>query len=157
MKHLTRTALVLLCVLCLAALTAGCGASPDEEPAASAAVPETSAETTTSPTASETTAPTTAPTAPDSGTGYCAVDSLVVRGGPGTDYYGIGGLKYGERVEILGREGDWFRIAFKTETGDVGYVSAQYIQGEAPTPTTAAVATGSSETTADEASGTDGG
>lgn len=33
MKHLTRTALVLLCVLCLAALTAGCGASPDEEPA----------------------------------------------------------------------------------------------------------------------------
>ncbi len=34
MKHLTRTALVLLCVLCLAALTAGCGARPDEEPAA---------------------------------------------------------------------------------------------------------------------------
>lgn len=97
-------------------------------------------------TASETTAPTTVPAAPDSGTGYCSVDSLVVRGGPGTDYYGIGGLKYGEQVEILGREGDWFRIVFKPGDDGVGYVSAQYIQGTVPLPTTAAAVSESGTT-----------
>lgn len=45
---------------------------------------------------------------------------------PGTDYGAIGGLKMGDQVKILGKEGDWYKIEFK-ETG--GYVSAQFIQG----------------------------
>lgn len=90
-------------------------------------------------------APTTAPAAPEAGTGYCSVESLIVRGGPGTDYYGIGGLKFGEQVEILSREGDWFRIAFQPGPDGVGYVSAQYIQGAPPAPTTAPMTTASTE------------
>ena len=42
----------------------------------------------------------------------------------------------GDQVKILGKEGDWYKIEFK-ETG--GYVSAQYIQGEEPAPTTAPI------------------
>ncbi|MCI8553330.1 MAG: SH3 domain-containing protein [Clostridiales bacterium] len=103
----------------------------------------TSGSETTAPTAAITTASTTA--SPVQGRGYCnSDDGLRIRSGPGTDYRGIGGLKYGEEVTILGREGDWYKIVFK-DTG--GYVSAQFIQATPPsaipivTTTTAPAAT----------------
>ena len=122
MNDTVRAALVLFCAFLLSAPLAGCGSAPQEAPASSEAA-ETAASL-----------PGTA-----AGAGYCSVKSLVVRSGPGMGYCGIGGLKYGEQMEILGREGDWFRIAFKPAPGGVGYVSAQYIQGEEPAPTTAPI------------------
>ncbi|MCI9415398.1 MAG: SH3 domain-containing protein [Clostridiales bacterium] len=94
----------------------------------------------------DTTTTTAAPTSPGTveGKGYCnSDDGLRIRSGPGTDYQGIGGLKYGEEVSILGREGDWYKIVFK-ETG--GYVSAQFIQATPP-----AALPGSTTTTAPQA------
>lgn|GEM_PF-2722764 len=137
MNDTARAALVLFCAFLLSAPLAGCGSAPQEAPASSEAAAETTAETAAS--LPGTAAATTAPAAPEAGAGYCSVKSLVVRGGPGMGYCGIGGLKYGEQMEILGREGDWFRIAFKPAPGGVGYVSAQYIQGEEPAPTTAPI------------------
>ena len=127
MNDTVRAALALFCAFLLSAPLAGCGSAPQEAPASSEAAAETTAETAAS-------LPGTA-----AGAGYCSVKSLVVRSGPGMGYCGIGGLKYGEQMEILGREGDWFRIAFKPAPGGVGYVSAQYIQGEEPAPTTAPI------------------
>ena len=111
---------VLLCLTGLLTILSGCGQSQEGETSA--------AETTVTQTTTQTETTETTVTQV-TGVGYCNADSMNVRGGPGTDYYAIGGLKYGERVEILGREGDWYRIAFKE---DVGYVSAQYIQSSPP-------------------------
>ena len=133
MNDTARAALVLFCAFLLSAPLAGCGSAPQEAPASSEAAAETTAETAAS-------LPGTA-----AGAGYCSVKSLVVRSGPGMGYCGIGGLKYGEQMEILGREGDWFRIAFQPGPDGVGYVSAQYIQGAPPAPTTAPMTTASTE------------
>lgn len=131
---------VLLGLCALLAALPGCG-DKGEGDGSSAPAETTAAETTTQAPPTETTAPQV------TGVGYCFADSMFVRGGPGTDYYAIGGLKYGEQVEILGKEGDWYRIAFKE---DVGYVSAQYIQSSPPPEdiqnTTAATTTAASTT-----------
>ena len=134
-----QTAGILLCLGGLLAVLSGCG-QPQEESGSSASAETTAPQTTTQPAPTETTA------AQVTGTGYCTADSMNVRGGPGTDYFAIGGLKYGERVEILGKEGDWYQIAFKE---DVGYVSAQYIQSTPP-PITSATAVTTAETDAAE-------
>ena len=103
-------------------------------------------EPTEAPTEAETTTTTAAPVTSD--VGYVNATTMHIRSGPGTDYGAIGGLKMGDQVKILGKEGDWYKIEFK-ETG--GYVSAQFIQGspvtvtttapadDIPTPTTASV------------------
>lgn len=137
-----RSCCALLGLCALLALLPGCGAQGDGA-SSDAPVETMAAETTTQAPPTETTVPQV------TGVGYCTADSMNVRGGPGTDYYAIGGLKYGEQVEILGREGDWYRISFKE--GD-GYVSAQYIQSSPPpeggpvtTPESTAVTTGAAE------------
>jgi uncharacterized protein YgiM (DUF1202 family) len=57
--------------------------------------------------------------------GWCAANGgLHVRQTPDTNYEAIGGLKYGEKVTIVGREGDWYKINFKDGTA---YVNAGYI------------------------------
>ncbi len=144
MKNTARAAMALFCALLLSTPLAGCQSKSDNDTSSAASAAETTTQAATLP-STETTTPTTAPAAPEAGTGYCSVESLIVRGGPGTDYYGIGGLKFGEQVEILSREGDWFRIAFQPGPDGVGYVSAQYIQGAPPAPTTAPMTTASTE------------
>lgn len=62
-------------------------------------------------------------------TGYVTATTLNVRPTPDTTGYAIGGLKYGDEVTILGKEGDWYQISF---IDGVGYVSAQYIQMDIP-------------------------
>lgn len=112
----------LLCLWGLLAALSGCG-GPGTPNASSIPTETTAAETVPQAASAETTANSF------TGTGYCTADSMHVRGGPGTGYIPIGGLKYGETVQILGKDGDWYKIAFKE---DVGYVSAQYIQSSPP-------------------------
>ena len=98
------------------------GCSDPSAPTATASAPSSTAATTTI----AATTPTTLPTqAPIPTVGWCNATTLHVRSGPGTNYGSIGGLRYGEKVTIIGKEGDWYCISRNTE---IGYVSAQYIQ-----------------------------
>lgn len=90
-------------------------------------VPETTGAVTTGTTAS---IPEGVPTE-----GWCNVSSMHIRSGPGMDYGAIGGLKAGEKVAIVGREGDWYKIVFKD---GYGYVNAQHIQATEFIPTESA-------------------
>jgi uncharacterized protein YgiM (DUF1202 family) len=73
---------------------------------------------------------TTKTTAPLPKEGWITADSMRVRGGVGLTSEIIGGITFGEKVEILGKEGDWYKIRF----GDgVGYISGQYLTFTAPT------------------------
>lgn len=90
--------------------------------------PEVSDDTTST----TTTAKTTAPLPKE---GWITADSMRVRGGAGLTYEVVGGITYGEKVEILEKTGDWYKIRF----GDgVGFVSGQYLTFTAPTTTTTA-------------------
>lgn len=115
----------LICVtaaLAAATMLSGCNKSTAKSTSSTAA---TTAATTT------TTATTAAPTSAAAGTwgafpapGWCSATTLNVRKTPDTTYFSIGGLKYGDKVSVLGKEGDWFKISFK---GGVAYVSAAFI------------------------------
>lgn len=100
--------------------------------------------TTTTVSAAATT--TTAPAIPEGtpSVGWCNATSMHIRSGPGTDYGAIGGLVTGEKVDILGREGDWYKIKFKD---GVGYVSAQFISSTVVTTTMAPATTTAAPTT----------
>lgn len=56
--------------------------------------------------------------------GWITADSLRVRGSAGLSGEIIGGITFGEKVEILDKEGDWYKIRFGT---GIGYVSGQYL------------------------------
>lgn len=79
--------------------------------------PDLSTDMTTAVTTVKTTAP--LPTE-----GWITADSMRVRGGAGLTSEVIGGITFGEKVEILGKEGDWYKIRFGA---GVGYVSGQYL------------------------------
>jgi len=49
---------------------------------------------------------------------------LNVRAGAGTSYKVIGGLKNGERIEVLSTSGDWHKIKWGSGTG---YVHSDYV------------------------------
>ena len=70
----------------------------------------------------------TAATLPPDGTlpayAWVTASTMHIRSGPGTDYEAIGGTKYGERLQILAKEGDWYQVQI---LGLVGYVSGQYL------------------------------
>lgn len=51
---------------------------------------------------------------------------LNVRAGPGQEHASLGVLLKGERVEILGRQGNWLKI--KAPIGTYGFVAAEYLQ-----------------------------
>ncbi len=71
-------------------------------------------------------------TAPLPQFGYITADSMRVRGEANLKAEIIGGINFGEKVEILGKNGDWYQIRF----GDgFGYISGQYISFTAPTST----------------------
>ncbi len=103
-----------ICLMLAAAvlLTAvGCAATQSDTPAT---------------TTNSTTVKTTASLPPF---GYITADSMRVRGEAGLQAEVIGGINFGEKVEILGKNGDWYQIRF----GDgVGYISGQYISFTAP-------------------------
>jgi len=54
------------------------------------------------------------------------VSSLNVRGGPGTNWDVIGGVRRGDRVYGVDTEGAWTRVLFGT--GGEGWVSTQYLE-----------------------------
>lgn len=57
-------------------------------------------------------------------TGICNVDVLNIRKGAGTTTSVCGLLRKGDKVEVLGSEGEWYKIKVN---GVTGYVFAQYI------------------------------
>jgi len=63
--------------------------------------------------------------------GWITADSMRVRGGAGLTSEVVGGITYGEKVEILDKTGDWYKIRFGE---GVGYVSGQYLTFEEPAP-----------------------
>lgn len=119
----------LILALILAVALCGCGAATKDGDA-------TVATTTTEATTVSTTTGTTAQAYPFMG--YVNATTLNVRPTPDTSGYAIGGLKWGDAVTILSREGDWYAISF---AGQTGYINAQYVQDTMPTVTTTAAST----------------
>lgn len=97
-----------------------------------------------------TTAPVTTTTTAEALPLYCwniADTSIYIRPEPNTDKEAIGGMAKGERAQILGKEGDWYKIQILSL---VGYVSGQYLSFTDPalgTTGTFADPTASGETT----------
>lgn len=125
-----------------------------KNPASNASTPSTSGAGTTASTASTasqaaqttgTTMPTRDETLP--AVAWVTADSLHVRSGAGRDYEAIGGTKMGEQVQILAKEGDWYKIQILQL---VGYVSGQYLTFEDPknAPATTAAPTTTTTTAA---------
>lgn len=144
-----RRAALFACALAGCLLLAACGRNKENPASASSASAQT-----TVPSVSGATSPSTL-TVPQ--VGWCNVDEdgLHVRSGPGNDYRVIGGMKYGEKVYILGREGDWYKIEF---AGGTAYVSAAFVQDTeipegATYPGSGSTASGS-ESSTPEATGT---
>ena len=128
MKHIRWTLLTVTLLACIC-LCSGClfGGGEQEGSGDPVSIPTGTPTTTT--TTTEVTTTTTTTRVSVFSVGYCTADSLNVRSGPGLDYRGIGGLVHGEKVTVLGQQGDWYQIQF----GDtVGYVSAQYISATPP-------------------------
>ncbi len=69
-------------------------------------------------------------TAPLPKEGWITADSMRVRGSAGLASEVIGGITFGQKVEILGKEGDWYKIRFGN---GIGYVSGQYLTFTEPT------------------------
>ncbi len=119
---------ILIIAVVMAVSLCGCGKANGGE--------DTAATTTTTVTTVQTTAGTTAQAYPF--VGYVNATTLNVRPTPDTSGYAIGGLKWGDTVTILSREGDWYAISF---AGQTGYINAQYVQDTMPTVMTAAAST----------------
>ena len=128
---------MLVAAMGLSLLLAACGSGPAEESHAPESTPTSTTATTTT--------ITTTTTAPLPSVGYCTADpSMHVRVAPGPYEEVIGGLAWGEQVNIVGKEGDWYRITFKD---GFAYVSAQYIAAAPPVKTTATTENGTTVTT----------
>mgnify|MGYP000966068685 CR=1 FL=1 len=117
-------------IICLIAITALSGCKKDQESSSQVQTTTTTVTTATQTTESDTTVSNYDPTTVTAPTGippygWCNASTMHIRSGPGTEYGAIGGLKKGEKVTIVDREGDWFKIEFKDS---FGYVSALYIQ-----------------------------
>lgn len=134
-----------LCITGLAALLvlsmSGCFSGGDDAANGSSAAGGDASET------QSTTAPTAG--APDDSAayppvGYVNATTLHIRPSPNTSGDPIGGLKFGDQVKIVGREGDWYIIPFKDGTA---YISAQYVQETPPVGTTDSTTSTSAETT----------
>ncbi|MBR7092803.1 MAG: SH3 domain-containing protein [Clostridia bacterium] len=126
LKGILFCTLLAVCVLCVS----GCFGTQEDTSSVNSVPTAPSADPTTTATQAPPTTPSTTgePMVVQS-IGYCTADSLNVRTGPGLDYRGIGGLRFAEQVEVLDKEGDWYKIRF----GDgAAYVSAQYISAEKP-------------------------
>lgn len=135
-KRMAAGCAALLMVLGLAA----CGNG--EEPASS---PGTQSTAPSAPIAETTAASTTAPTG-EALPLYCwniADSSLHIRPEPNINNEPIGGMAKGERAQVLGKEGDWYKIQILSL---VGYVSGQYLSFTDPALGTTGTAAGASGT-----------
>ena len=130
-----RVAIVCLCVAMLACATACFKSEKTPEPPAPAP---------TAPTTAPSAAVSTMPTVVSTGTtaavpgsltnfpcvGY-ATDSLNIRRDASTNYDAVGGLQKGDKVTIVGEEGDFYKIEWSSFDGNFNekyaYVSKQYV------------------------------
>ncbi len=91
-----------------------------------------------------TTVPTTAATTVAPGDvfprmAYVNATTLNVRPTAGTTGEAIGGLKWGDAVKLLSRDGDWYAIEFIPVnppagfSGNIGYVHSNFVQDTPPT------------------------
>lgn len=71
-------------------------------------------------------------------------DVLNVRRGPGSDYDVVGKLTYGDVVEILSEEGDWYRILYD---GQEAYIHKDYVETRTEIPTIGSTTTTEEVTT----------
>lgn len=159
-----RFAILLLCVAMLLCATAcfkteektetSTAVTPSFATTAPGAAASAATSANTAATTSAAAASTTASTAPAAigefpCTGY-ATDSLNVRRDASTDYDAIGGLDKGDKVTIVGEEGDFYKIEWSsfdgTFDGEYAYVSKQYISAGLNTAATTAI--GSTPTSA---------
>lgn len=77
--------------------------------------------------------------------GYVSTDGLRVRKGASTDTEEITSLSKNDKVQIIGKEGNWYKIDLD---GEIGYVSAKYISDtKLPDTTSRSGSTLKSETT----------
>lgn len=109
--------------------TTSAGSTTGSTTAGSAATSASSATSRTS-LSSATSSASSAASQTITGYGYCTASTLRVRPEPNTSCEPIGGLARGEKVTILGKSGDWYRIQFGSTEA---YVSAQYISKTPPT------------------------
>lgn len=130
MKRIGSAVVALLCTAIIALAATGCFGSG--EGGDTTATTTTVATTTT---AADTTT-TTARAYPF--TGYVNATTLNVRPTADTSGEAIGGLKFGDTVTVIDREGDWYKINFRS---GIGYVSAQYVQDTMPASTTSGAET----------------
>ena len=143
-----RVAVLLLAMIMLLFASA-CFKSADKKDtsAAEVSLATTAPATTVSTGVPVTTAATTASTPVAEGSldkfpciGY-ATDSLNVRRDASINYDAIGGLEKGDKVTIVGREGDFYKIEWSSFDGnfdgEYAYVSAQYISASPNGETTA--------------------
>ncbi len=139
-----RIAVFLLCVAMLVCATACFKLEKKSEPATTVTPTLATTAPTTSANGSVTSAmaTTAAPTA--FGEYPCigyATDSLNVRRDASTDHDAIGGLDKGDKVTIVGEEGDFYKIEWSSFDGNFegqyAYVSKQYVSatpnGDTPT------------------------
>lgn len=97
---------------------------------------------------------TTAPSVASFGEFPCigyTTDSLNVRRDPSTDYDAIGGLDKGDKVTIVGEEGDFYKIEWSSFDGNFegkyAYVSKQYVSASLNAASPAATSAVPSATT----------
>ena len=81
-------------------------------------------EVTPTPDAEPTPTPETKTTTSDNKTMYANVSSVYVRKGPGTEYEDIEGLVLNQAVNVIGEEGDWYKIDM---SGTIGYVAKRLL------------------------------
>ncbi len=125
---------ILVLVLVLSLMLCACGKKETKENTAD----DTPSSTTT------TTIPTTTTTTAASGDvfprmAYVNATTLNVRPTAGTSGDAIGGLKWGDAVKLLSRDGDWYAIEFIPVnppagfSGNIGYVHSNFVQDTPPT------------------------
>ncbi len=126
---------ILLLVLILTVSMTACG----KKNADTGEDGDTATETTVS-----TTEPTTATTTVSANDtfpriAYVNATTLNVRSTASMAAEAIGGLKWGDAVKLLSRDGDWYAIEFIPVnppagfTGNIGYVHSNYVQDTMPT------------------------
>lgn len=65
-------------------------------------------------------------------TGYSTGDSLNIRSGPDTIYGTYGQINTGDAVQLIGQEGNWYKISTPLAACGYAYISADYITTTAP-------------------------
>lgn len=65
-------------------------------------------------------------------TGYSTGNGLNIRSGPDTVYGSYGQINAGDTVQLIGQEGNWYKISTPLAACGYAYISADYISTQAP-------------------------